>query len=110
MYYKTLDEFKADNANLGSWTEHGWELLYDSYKVNLNERWVAAQMQENLYTRIYKTLIIKLEECHKRAKYGREYEFDVGAMLTKYRKELYYDLMSDLRYYCGELLEQSNEG
>lgn len=109
MYYKTLDEFKAGNADLGNWTERGWELLYDSYKVDLNERWVASQMRENLHTRIYKTLINKLEACKECMKRGREYKFDVDAMLTKYRKELYYDLMSDLHYYCSELLEQSKE-
>ena len=107
MYYKTLEEFKAGNSNLGNWTDYGWELLYDSYKVDLNERWVAAQMCENLYTRIYKTLICKLEECQERMKYGRKYEFDVDAMLTKYRKELYDTLMSDLIYYCKDLYDAS---
>lgn len=50
-----------------------------------------------------------LEECRMRMKYGRTYEFDVEAMLTKYRKMLYVELMDDLTYYCGELLEQSKE-
>lgn len=109
MYYKTLEEFKAGNSKLGNWTDRGWELLYDSYKVDLNELWVAAQMRENLYTRIYKTLICKLEECQERMKYGRTYEFDVDTMLTKYRMLLYMDLMDDLHYYCGELLKRPKE-
>lgn len=109
MYYKTLEEFKAGNSKLGNWTDRGWELLYDSYQIGINEQWVHAQMCENLYSRIYKNLICMLEECRMRMKYGRTYEFDVEAMLTKYRKMLYVELMDDLTYYCGELLEQSKE-